>query len=215
MKLLEIPINTLVELQFYYMGERFKVGVGLLYKNAKAVYVSAIKNAGKTIPATHLFHVHLTYKTNEGLYIFKNVGLRSMSYNGQKLYVVQSDNEALIVDYRKSYRLYIGKNINAKIITESHTESLRCILKDISMNGMGILSNNQIDQKAKIEISFRVNKNNKETLTGMIIRVDEFKNGTGYQYACEFTEPNDTIGKFVAYQIEKMNKSNAAKRSEA
>ena len=215
MKLLEIPINTLVELQFYYMGERFKVGVGLLYKNAKAVYVSAIKNAGKTIPATHLFHVHLTYKTNEGLYIFKNVGLRSMSYNGQKLYVVQSDNEALIVDYRKTYRLYIGKNINAKIITESHTESLRCILKDISMNGMGILSNNQIDQKAKIEISFRVNKNNKETLTGMIIRVDEFKNGTGYLYACEFTEPNDTIGKFVAYQIEKMNKSNAAKRSEA
>jgi hypothetical protein len=208
MKLIEIPLNTVVELQFYYMGERHKVGVGLLYKNAKAVYVSAIKNAGKTIPATHLYTVFLTYKTNEGLYIFKNVALRSISYNGQKLYVVQSDQQALIVDYRKSYRLYLGKNISAKVIVGDKSESLQCILKDISMSGMWILSNLQIDQTAKIEIGFRVNKNKKETLIGHITHVDEFKNGTGYLYACEFLEPNDTIGKYVAYQIEKMNKKN-------
>ena len=214
MKLLELPINVVVELQFYYMGERHRVGVGLLYKNAKAVYVSAIKNAGKTIPASHLFHVHLTYKTNEGLYIFKNVGLRSISYNGQKLYVVTSDQEALIVDYRKSYRLYIGKNINAKVIKEDKTERLQCILKDISMNGMGILSHVPIDSTAKIEIGFRVNKNNKEALIGSIIRVDEFKNGSGFLYACEFVEPNETIGKFVAYQIEKMNKNNERYRNQ-
>lgn len=214
MKLIEIPINTLVELQFYYMGERHKIGVGLMYKNARAVYVSAIKNAGKTIPSSHLFHVHLTYKTNEGLYIFKNVGLRSISYNGQKLYVVTSDREALIVDYRKTYRLYIGKNINAKIIKEEQSEHLQCILKDISMNGMGILSHVPIDSQAKIEISFRVNKNNKETLTGSIVRADEFKNGSGFLYACEFVEPNETIGKFVAYQIEKMNKNIERKKSQ-
>lgn len=208
MKLIEVPINTLVELQFYYMGERHKVGVGLLYKNTKAVYVSAIKNAGKTVPATHLFNVHLCYKTNEGLYIFKNVNLRSISYNGQKLYVVQTDQEALIVDYRKAYRLYLGKNVSAKVIKEEQTESIHCILKDISMSGMGILSNILIDSSSRIEIGFRVNKNKKETLVGNITRVDEYKNGTGYLYACEFIEPNDTIGRFVAYQIEKMNKRN-------
>lgn len=208
MKLIEIPLNSVVELQFYYMGERHKVGVGLLYKNAKAVYVSAIKNAGKTIPSTQLYTVFLTYKTNEGLYIFKNVALRSISYNGQKLYVVQSDMEALIVDYRKSYRLYLGKNISAKVITGDQAESIHCILKDISMSGMWILSNLQIDLTAKIEIGFRVNKNNKETLVGNITHVDEFKNGTGYLYTCEFSEPNDTIGKYVAYQIERMNKKN-------
>ncbi len=208
MKLNEIPLNTLVELQFYYMGERHRVGVGLLYKNTKAVYVSAIKNAGKTIPATQLYNVFLTYKTNEGLYIFKNVALRSISYNGQKLYVVQTDLEALIVDYRKSYRLYLGKNVSAKIIQGDQAESIHCILKDISKSGMWILSNLQINQTAQIEIGFRVNKNKKETLIGNITHVDEFKNGTGYLYTCEFLEPNDTIGKFVAYQIDKMNKKN-------
>ena len=215
MKLIEVPINTLVELQFYYMGERHKVGVGLLYKNEKAVYVSAIKNAGKTIPASHLYNVYLTYKTNEGLYIFKNVSLRSISYNGQKLYVVQTDKEALIIDYRKAYRLYLGKNVSAKIIKEEKSESIHCILKDISMSGMGILSNIQIDPSAQIEIGFRVNKNKKETLIGNITRVDEFKNGTGYLYACEFLVPNDTIGKFVTYQIEKMNKKNLNRADEA
>jgi hypothetical protein len=83
------------------------------------------------------------------------------------------------------------------------------------MNGMGILSHVQIDPSAKIEIGFRVNKNKKETLVGGITRVDEFKNGTGYLYACEFLEPNDTIGKFVAYQIEKMNKKNENQADEA
>jgi hypothetical protein len=215
MKLIEVPINTLVELQFYYMGERHKIGLGLLYNNKKAVYVSAIKNAGKTIPASHLYNTHLIYKTNEGLYIFKNVALRSISYNNQKLYVVQTDQDALIVDYRKSYRLYLGKKVSVKIVKEEQFENVQCILKDISMNGMSILSHIPIDQAAKIEIGFRVNKNSKETLVGNIIRVEEFKNGTGFLYACEFDEPNDTLGKFVANQIEKMNKGNDKKLNEA
>jgi hypothetical protein len=197
------------------MGERHKIGLGLLYNNRKAVYISAIKNAGKTIPATHLYNIHLTYKSDEGLYIFKNVALRSISYNGQKLYVVQTDQDALIVDYRKSYRLYLGKNVSAKVVKDDQYESIHCILKDISMTGMGILSNTTIDQSAKIEIGFRVNKDKKETLVGNIVRVDEFKNGTGYLYGCEFNEPNDTLGKFVAYQIEKMNKKSNNKINEA
>jgi hypothetical protein len=215
MRLIEIPLNSLVNLQFYYMGERHRVGVGLLYKNAKAVYVSAIKNAGKTIPATQLFNVSLLYKTSEGLYIFKNVALRSISYNGQKLYVVQTDREAFVVDYRKSFRLYIGKNVSAKVIKEERWETVQCILREISMNGMWLLSNIQIDPSANIEIGFRVNKNKKEALVGKITQIDEFKNGTGYQYSCEFLVPNDTIGKFVAYQIEKMNKRNANRIGEA
>lgn len=213
MRLNEIPLNTVVVLQFYYMGERHKLGVGLLYNNANAVYISAIKNAGKTIPASQLYQVILTYKTNEGLYIFKNVALRSISYNGQKLYVVQTDREALVVDYRKSYRLYLGKNISARVIKDDRAESIHCILKDISMGCMWILSNLQIDPSSKIEIGFRVNKNKKETLVGNITHVDEFKNGSGYLYTCEFLEPNDTIGRFVAYQINKMNRKNQSNKA--
>ncbi len=214
MKLIEIPLKTFVELQFYYMGERHKVGVGLMYKGTKAVYVSAIKSAGKTIPASQLFNVYLCYKTNEGLYIFKNVALRSISYNGQKLYVVQTEREAFVVDYCKSYRLYLGKNISAKVINnDNQTENIHCILKDISRSGMWILSNLQIDQTSKIEIGFRVNKDKKETLVGAITHIDEYKNGTGYLYTCEFLEPNDTIGRYVAYQIEKMNKNNLNKKA--
>ncbi len=208
MKLIELPVNTLVELQFYFAGKRYRVGVGLLYKGTKAVYVSAIKNAGKTVPAAYLYNVHLIYRTPMGLYIFKKVALRSISYNGQKLYAVQTENEAYIVDHRKAYRIYIGKNISAKVITEGKTESIRCILKDISMSDMGILYHVQLEPSAQIEISFRVNQNDKETLLGTIVRVEEYKNGSGYLYICEFTEPNETIGKFVTCQIEKINKGN-------
>lgn len=203
MKVIEIPENTVVELKFYYMGNRYKVGVGLLYKYGNTVYVSALKSAGKTVPASKLKSANLVYRTEVGAYTFHNIGLRSLSLNGQKLYAVQTEHEAQIVNYRKAYRLYLGANIFAKVIKENENEeSLCCILKDISSTGMGILSRQRVDETAKIEVSFKLN-NNKETLVGRIARVDEFKNGTGYLYGCEFEEPNETIGKYVAKQVEK------------
>lgn len=93
MKLSEIPPNTLVELQFDYMGFDYKINVGLLYKNANSVYISAIKNAGKTIPASKLKNVALVYKTDVGLYSFKDVTLSSLSCDGQNLYLVQTEYE--------------------------------------------------------------------------------------------------------------------------
>jgi c-di-GMP-binding flagellar brake protein YcgR len=213
MKVIEIPVNTVVELKFYYMGIRYKVGVGLLYQYGNTAYVSALKSAGKTVPASKLQSVTLVYQTNAGSYTFHNVNLRSLSLNGQKLYAVQSDKEAQIVNHRKSYRLYLGANIVAKVIkTDGTEEELQCILKDISATGMGILSRRKVEETAKIEISFKL-YNNKETLVGFIARTDEFKNGTGYLYGCEFEEPNETIGKYVVQQVEKLMNSKEDKLS--
>ncbi len=213
MKIFEIPVSTVVELRFYYMGIRHKVGVGLLYKYGNTVYVSALKSSGKTVPASKLLSVNLVYRTDAGLYTFHNVNLRSLSLNGQKLYAVQSDKEAQIVNNRKSYRLYLGVNIVAKIIKADGTEEeLQCILKDLSANGMGILSRHKVEETAKIEISFKL-YNKQEKLVGFIARTDEFKNGTGYLYGCEFDEPNETIGKYVVQQIDRLTNSEGEKLS--
>lgn len=204
MKVIEIPVNTVVELKFYYMGIRYKVGVGLLYQYGNTVYVSALKSAGKTVPASKLRSVTLIYHSNVGTYTFHNINIRSLSLNGQKLYAIHSDKEAKITSHRKSYRLYLGTNIVAKVIKiDGSEEELQCILKDISATGMGILSHRKVEETAKLEISFKLN-NKKETLVGFIARTDEFKNGTGYLYGCEFEQPNETIGKYVAQQVEKL-----------
>lgn len=214
MKLVEIPANTVVELKFYYMGIRHKVSVGLLYKYADIVYVSALKSAGKTVPASQLRSVNLIYKSEVGLYTFHNVALRSLSLNGQKLYAVTSQQEAQEVNHRKSYRLYLGVNIVAKVVNEDDIEELQCILKDISATGMGILSRKKLDENARIEVSFRLN-NIKEIMVGYVARIDEFKNGTGYLYGCEFSEVNETIGNYVAAKMEKLiNKNDEGFRAE-
>jgi hypothetical protein len=200
MKIVEIPINTLVDLQFYYLGEKHKVGVGLLYKNAYAVYVSAIKNHGKTIPALKLSNIKLVYKTSAGIYLFHDVRLRSISYNGQNLYVVESDRDAQRVNNRNNDRLFMGIAVAAKIITETGSTTMNCILKDIGATGMGILSKKNVDKLSKIEIFFWVNESTRETLVGNILHVYEFKNGKGFLYGCEFVEPNETIGKYVIRQ---------------
>lgn len=204
MKLYEIPVNTLVELRFNYMGFNRKVRAALLYKNAKTVYVSAIKSAGKTVPATKLKSVALIYKTDVGMYLFKELAIRSISYNGQNLYVLQTELEGQRVILKNASRMFIGAPVVARINTEDAgaTNYLNCILKDIGMDGMSLMSSKKIDNYAKIEISFRVNDNSYETLVGTIVREYEFKNGKGFFYACEFEKPNEIINKYVTRKQE-------------
>jgi hypothetical protein len=200
MKLSEIPVNTVVELQFDYMGEKQKVNSGLLYKYSESVYVSAIKSAGEIIPAKKLKNFCIALKTGTGVYNFKNLNPRSVSFSGQNLYAVSSDQEANLERDKNANRLFVGVPISAKIITDKSTRYFNGMLKDISVNGMGILSIGRIEDSARIEVRFRVNADTIETLTGNIINSHELKNGKGYLYGCEFDEPNEIIGKYVARQ---------------
>ncbi len=200
MKLIEIPVNSVVELRFYYLGIRQKVNVGLYYKYSEAVYISALRTAGKTVPASKLQSVTLVYRNEEGMFTFHNVAMRSLSLSGQKLYAVESAQEAQRIRNSRAGRLHLGIQVVAKITMGESSESLQCMLKDISATGMGILSNKKLDEAAKIEISYKV-KNLSEVLVGHIVRINEIKNGTGYLYGCEFEEPNETIGKYVIHKL--------------
>lgn len=208
MKLVEIPVKLLVELQFEYMGETHKVTTGLLYNINQTVYVSAIKSAALVIPASKLKNVILVYKSEIGVYSFHELLPRSISYNGQSLYAINSEQEAMVINHRKAYRMFVGTGIVARIIKVSGSVSnLYCILKDISATGMGIVSNQKIDMLSKIEITFNVNQEKKATLIGNIIHMNEFANGKGFHYGCEFDEPNEMLGKYIAKKQEEMGKS--------
>jgi hypothetical protein len=204
MKIYELPINTLIELHFDYMGGTHKLNLGLFYKIAKTIYISAIKHAGVAIPAVKLKNISLVYKSAIGRYIFKDIAMRSISYNGQNLYAIQSEQDAYIINQRSKERLLMGVYISTKITSPDGTESyIQCLLKDIGMTGMGIMSHQRFEKSSKIEISFRTNQNDSESLVGSIIYIHEFANGKGFFYGCEFEKPNETIGKYVANQKQK------------
>lgn len=198
MKLCEVPINTLVELQFYYLNEKHMVSAALLYKYAETVYVSGVRSAGETVNAKKLRNFNLIYKTDAGVYTFSDLNPRSISYNGQNLYAVPGDQEARLVNHRNAFRLFIGTPVSVKITVNSTTKRMDCILKDISMTGMGIISLNKIEEFAKIEVTFRVNEATDEKLVASIVHSREFKSGNGYLYGCEFDVPNEIIGKYIA-----------------
>ncbi len=206
MKLLQIPVNTLVELQFNYRGVNYRVKSALLYKLDATMYFSAVRGGGKSIPAAKLKDVILIYRVDGDIYLFKELPLRSTSYNGQKLYAIPSGQEAKKVRVKNTYRLFVGAPIATKLLYPDDTQRyINCILKDISMTGMSLISRDSIDELARVQIAFLVNEDKREELIGSIVRSYEFKNGTGFFYSCEFDEPSETIGKFVAKQYEKMN----------
>lgn len=197
MKLYELPVNTLIELQFIYLDEKHKISAGLLYKYADTVYVSAVKSAGKTISAKKLREFKIYFKTDVSVYSFSDLNPRSISYNGQNLYAIQTNQEAKLIKQQTAYRLFVGAPVCAKVTSQGVTKQVNCILKDISMTGMGILSLKKIDEDAKLEISFRTNDSQPEVLTANITHTREFKSGNGYMYGCEFDVPNEIIGKYI------------------
>ncbi len=210
MKLYEIPVNTIVELNFEYLGDRHKVSTGLLYKITNTIYVSAIKDLGFSIPAKKLKSLSLIYKTETGVHTFRELSSRSISFNGQNLYALHSEQNADISDHIGAYRLYIGEPVTAKIILNEKSYSASCILKDISMTGMGIVCSQKIPELARIEISVRINEHRIERISGNIIHIDELKSGIGCLYGCEFDEPNEIIGKYVVRQHEQLLKREKA-----
>lgn len=198
MKLNEIPLNTIVELNFDYMDERFTVSAAVLYIYMDTVYVSAVKCAGVTVSAKKLSNFSLSFKTEACSLFFDNLTPRSASYYGQNLYAIQSQQEAKLLMNDITFRLFIGTPVSAKIITGDNTKHVECILKNISMIGMDIICNMKLDEMSKIQISFCVNNNSKEILNGNIIHIQKFKNNDCYLYSCEFDEPNVIIGSYVA-----------------
>jgi PilZ domain. len=205
MKLYEIPVNTLVELQFDYLQEKHMVSSGLLYRYSDTVYVSAVKSAGVTIEAKKLKEFSLIYKSDAAVYSFRDLKPRLVSYCGQKLYAIQTEQEASL-DQRSEYRLFVGSPVTAKITSNGKTKQIECILKDISMTGMGIVSNIKLEEYAKIEITFQISNHSQETLVASIIYSREFRSGSAYLYGCELDVPNDTIGNYVARQRAKIAK---------
>jgi|GEM_PF-3139407 hypothetical protein len=197
MKLYEIPVNTLVELQFFYIDEKYKISSGLLYRIADTVYVSAVKTAGKTISAKRLLNFTLIYKADGSIYSFTGLNPRSISYNGQNLYAIQTNQDGKLISQRNATRLFLGAPVSAKITSEGAPRHLHCILKDISMTGMCIVSLSPIDETSKIEISFRANESAAETLIASITSTREFRSGNGFLYGCEFEAPNQIIGKYI------------------
>jgi hypothetical protein len=188
------------------MGESHKVNTALLYNINQTIYVSAIKSAAVIIAATKLKNVSLIYKTEIGVYNFKNLIPRSISYNGHSLYAMNSEQEVQIVNFRKVYRLFVGAKITAKMIAaDGNATSLYCILKDISAIGMGIVTKQKIDMLTKIEICFRVNRDRIEKLIGNIVHEYEFVNGKGFLYGCEFIEPNVRIARYIIKKQKEMN----------
>lgn len=206
MKIYDIPEVSLVEIQFEYMGETHKVKTVLVYKVNQTVYVSAIKSAAYIIPATKLKSVALIYRTELGVYSFRNLVPRSISYNGQHLYAMNTEEDAVLMNHRKDLRLYVGVSITAKVFNaDGGVSNLYGVLRDISMTGMGIISNQKVDRMSKIEISFRVNRDKTIKLKGSIIHMNEFTTGKGFIYGCDFDEPNETIGRYVVKKYVQRN----------
>lgn len=204
MKLVDIPVNTVVELQFEYLGEMQKVNSGILYKYSDTVYVSAIKSSGEIISAKKIKNFGLVYKTEVGDFPFMDLMPRSVSYCGQNLYAIQSDKEVQMVKLKKAARLLMGVPVSAKIKTEDKSRYINCVLKDISMVSMRLLSITKIEEADKVEISFLVNDKDVETLSGSIIYSYERQNGKGFLYEIEFDGPNEIIGRYVTKQLAEM-----------
>lgn len=213
MKIGNIPLNTDIEIVFEYMSKEYCMKIQIQINNTENIFIPAILNNGKPIKPHELKNVKIIYKEPNGVYTFTDIELKAVLYSGANLYEIRNDYEVARVNHRDAFRVFVGDPINFKIIRGDNITTTSGILKDISLTGMGIISNFKIEGAALIELIFVTDEGKKIKLRGNIIRVNELEHNRGFLYGCKFIDKNDSsLGKcLLKRQIEHKKKQDMKK----
>lgn len=133
-------------------------------------------------------------------YIFKNVKIISKKNNNNKLfYFVSGENLGEIRNRRKTPRYEIYKHCILTPGIHKKTEDVR--IKDISINGVGIISEKKIDIKVGDMIKIALKPNEKDRkhieINAKVVRLEINQSTKEQLIGCEILNENSNWNKYV------------------
>lgn len=202
-----IPENAEITLKFNYMGEEYWIDVNLHYKTFNKIYTPSIKDRNNPIQGDKLDDLVLIYKTEQGIFEFKDIDIKLVVIEDKFLYEIQSDYEAERHNRREAFRVYVGRETNVTIINRGGgINRVNGMIHDISALGMSVVLYTKIDIGSKLEVIFDITDKTYIKLIGDIVRFEELPNKK-YLYGCKFDGRSEALGKILLKrQIEHRNR---------
>lgn len=192
-----ISSGTSMELEVKVAGRTvsFQSEISMILRSS--IFIQSIKVNNQTIGFTEDCVINFVYKSSGKVYIWENVSVTLIRYNGEILHKIELIGEGKPYNRRNAYRTYIGEEVPAYINTQKGTVSLTVLLKDISETGLGFISKEELDLDRTVRIKIK-DFNTFLSLSGFIVRKEFLPNINSYIYGCKFCEKNDKLGRYIA-----------------
>lgn len=228
MRIDEFAKGDSVEIEVKYSGKTMNFKSEIILVKNNSVLITSIKVNEQTVGFTDKYQINFLYKTDGKLFIWENVPVKLVKYDGGIYHKIDLSGEGKPYNRRNSYRMYIGEDMPLYVNTANGPTALSVLVKDISETGVGFITKEDIDVDRTIRLKLKDN-NSIISLSGVIVRKEFLENLGAFLYGCRFNEKSNQLGKFIAKRqnellkkktsnptmLERMNKAKKAEENKS
>ncbi|MCR5792735.1 MAG: PilZ domain-containing protein [Lachnospiraceae bacterium] len=140
--------------------------------------------------------------------VWKSIDIRPVRLKGTVYHALQFSGSASPYNRRKSFRLYIGEEMQIKVRKDNVIQHIDVLVKDISEGGVGFLCSDEFNISKTLTLRLQ-DKNFSLDLPAKIVRREASQRGNTFLYGAAFQSPNKLLNKWIAKkQNEDLKKKN-------
>jgi c-di-GMP-binding flagellar brake protein YcgR len=210
-KVSDIEIGKKLILKFIYKDIEFNMVVDIIQKEKDYIIITAILENGITLEPSLLKNINVMYIVKDGIYTFNSCNLQVMEYNKMRSYAVTCDDDVVKENRREAYRVFIGEIVKIRITPVSGPKiGTEGIIKNISVNGMGIILKREFKVGSKISILYTF-EGLSIHLLGEVIRARKVPGRNYFDYGCKFYNANSMVNRVIMVKQMRTSKKSVQK----
>lgn len=198
MRITDFEITHSIELEIYYDGRKTTLLTSVEGIINNTVLLTPIHLDGKIVGFPSHLTVNLLYPEEGHLYCWSNISVKAVRYHGEIYHSVELLNNAVLLNRRGAFRVYIGETRFIYHRTHTDTKMYEILLRDISESGMCYMSKDHFEVGKSVHLILRLASGHELTLRAKILWKRENPNrSTTFLYGCKFTEKNKLLSSYL------------------
>lgn len=196
-KISDIEIENKLTLKFIYKEKEFRMLVDVIKQEKDYIVITAILENDTILDPETMSNVEVVSIVKDGLYTYKTCKLTAIECNGMRSYAITCDDDVSKDNRREYFRVFVGEigKISITSIDGSKIE-MEGIIKDISINGMGVILNREIKIGSKMSVIYNFEGLNIHLL-GEVIRAEKVPGRKYFSYGCKFYSSNPLVNRVI------------------
>ena len=198
MRLTDFEMAHSVELEILHDGRKTTLLTSVEGMIQNSVLLTPIHLDGKIVGFPARLTVNLLYSEDGQVFCWSNITVKAVRYRGNIYHSVELPGNAIVLNRRGAYRVYIGETRFIYHRTNTDTKLYEIILRDISETGMCYMSKDHFEVGRTVHLQLRLASGHELILRAKILWKRENPNrSTTFLYGCKFTEKSKFLSSYL------------------
>lgn len=204
----ELKLGQSIEIQLERNGYVYRLISKIEERKNNKLYISLITSATKVFQFNPEDHVTVICRTKERIWAWKNARGGIELLDGERVHVLYVEGEAESYNRREAFRVPLGKSCvffhhrydsdkNTKILTDTLNKRFDGIIKDISENGVAIVTAEELQTDDFVTFSFSSEKQEISCEAKVVRSMPVEGSYSKKLYGCIITKSSKELARFV------------------